>query len=61
MRVVRAFDKEQAEVNRFEEANALLTKMQLRVGRISALMNPLTYVDSQPGHRGDAVCGQRCR
>ena len=43
-RVVRAFDKEQAEVNRFEDANALLTKMQLHVGHISALMNPLTYV-----------------
>ena len=43
-RVVRAFDKEQTEVNRFEDANALLTKMQLHVGHISALMNPLTYV-----------------
>ena len=43
-RVVRAFDKEQTEVNRFENANALLTQMQLHVGHISALMNPLTYV-----------------
>ena len=43
-RVVRAFDKEQTEVNRFEDANALLTKMQIHVGHISALMNPLTYV-----------------
>jgi len=43
-RVVRAFDKEQTEVNRFEDANALLTRMQLHVGHISALMNPLTYV-----------------
>ena len=43
-RVVRAFDKEQTEVNRFEDANTLLTKMQLHVGHISALMNPLTYV-----------------
>ena len=43
-RVVRAFDKEQTEVNRFEDANALLTQMQLHVGHISALMNPLTYV-----------------
>ena len=43
-RVVRVFDKEQTEVNRFEDANALLTKMQLHVGHISALMNPLTYV-----------------
>ena len=38
VRVVRAFDKEKSEVDR------LLTKMQLHVGHISALMNPLTYV-----------------
>lgn len=44
VRVVRAFDKETLEVSRFEDANALLTKMQLHVGQISALMNPLTYV-----------------
>ena len=44
MRVVRAFDKEKSEVDRFEDANELLTKMQLHVGHISALMNPLTYV-----------------
>lgn len=44
VRVVRAFDKESLEISRFEDANALLTKMQLHVGQISALMNPLTYV-----------------
>ena len=44
MRVVRAFDKEASEVERFENANDLLTRMQLHVGHISALMNPLTYV-----------------
>ena len=44
VRVVRAFDKEKTEVDRFEDANELLTKMQLHVGHISALMNPLTYV-----------------
>ena len=44
VRVVRAFDKERSEVDRFEDANELLTKMQLHVGHISALMNPLTYV-----------------
>ncbi len=43
-RVVRAFDKEQSEIDRFEDANALLTKMQLHVGHLSALMSPLTYV-----------------
>ena len=44
VRVIRAFDKEKTEVDRFEDANELLTKMQLHVGHISALMNPLTYV-----------------
>ena len=44
VRVVRAFDKEKSEVDRFEDANELLTRMQLHVGHISALMNPLTYV-----------------
>ena len=44
VRVVRAFSKEQSEVDRFEDANALLTRLQLHVGGISALMNPLTYV-----------------
>ena len=44
VRVVRAFDKEKTEVDRFESANDLLTRMQLHVGHISALMSPLTYV-----------------
>ena len=43
-REVRAFDKEQDEIDRFENANDLLTKMQLHVGHLSALMSPLTYV-----------------
>ena len=42
-RVVRAFHKEAAETERFRQANAGLARMQLRVGRLSALMNPLTY------------------
>ena len=44
VRVVRAFDKEQSEIDRFESANDLLTKMQLHVGHLSSLMSPLTYV-----------------
>ena len=44
VRVVRAFDKEKSEIDRFEAANDLLTKMQLHVGHISSLMSPLTYV-----------------
>lgn len=43
VRVVRAFDKEKSEVERFENANALLTSLQLHVGHLSALMNPVTY------------------
>ena len=44
VRVVRAFAREQEETARFEGFHHALTKMQLFVGRISALMNPLTYV-----------------
>jgi ABC-type multidrug transport system fused ATPase/permease subunit len=44
VRVIRAFCKEEAEVEDFDERNADLNKMQRRVGMLSALMNPLTYV-----------------
>lgn len=44
VRVVRAFAKEETEISRFEEANRLLNASQLKVGQISALMNPITYV-----------------
>jgi ABC-type multidrug transport system fused ATPase/permease subunit len=44
VRVVRAFGKEEAETERFQNANGQLTGMQLHVGHLSALMNPLTYV-----------------
>ena len=44
VRVVRAFCKEDAENAKFERKNQLLTRMQLAVGRISAMMNPVTYV-----------------
>ena len=43
-RVIRAFNKEQDEMAHFNESNDALTKVQLYVGKISALMNPLTYV-----------------
>lgn len=43
-RVIRAFHKEEEEIETFEEKNRLLTEMQLHVGKISALMNPLTYI-----------------
>jgi ATP-binding cassette subfamily B multidrug efflux pump len=44
IRVIRAFNKEEEEKKNFEEANQSLVKQQLFVGKISALMNPLTYV-----------------
>ena len=43
-RVVRAFAREQAETEEFDQRNERLTAMQKKVGRISALMNPLTYL-----------------
>ena len=44
VRVVRAFGKEASEVERFEQTNGQLTGLQLKVGHLSALTNPLTYV-----------------
>lgn len=43
VRVVRAFGREADETAHFEAANSALNQSQLGVGRISALMNPLTY------------------
>ena len=43
VRVIRAFNKEKDERRRFEEGNQILTDAQKFVGRISGLMNPLTY------------------
>ncbi len=44
VRVLRAFCKEDAEVEGFEQQTEELTTRQLSAGRISALMNPVTYV-----------------
>ncbi len=43
-RVVRAFCKEDEEIADFDEKNDALTKMQTAVGRVSAFMNPVTFV-----------------
>lgn len=43
-RVIRAFNKEEDETKRFEHANQILTDAQKYVGRISGMMNPLTYI-----------------
>ena len=44
VRVLRAFNKEENEIRRFEESNNSLTALQKHVGKLSALMNPVTYV-----------------
>ncbi len=44
VRVIRAFCREPQEIKDFDESNDMLVKVQLLSGRISALMNPMTYV-----------------
>ena len=44
VRVIRAFCKEEQEIEGFDRKNDLLTAMNERVGRLSALMNPATYL-----------------
>ncbi len=44
VRVIRAFCKEEEEIKEFKNRNEELTAIQKHVGRISALMNPITYV-----------------
>ncbi|MGN1149003.1 MAG: ABC transporter ATP-binding protein [Lachnospiraceae bacterium] len=44
VRVLRAFHKEEEEIEEFKGSNEKLTAMQMFVGRISAVMNPVTYV-----------------
>ena len=44
VRVIRAFDKEEADKEDFNNENQILTNLQLLVGKISALTNPVTYI-----------------
>ncbi len=44
VRVIRAFSRQDTEQKRFDEANDDYLEISLRVGRLSALLNPLTYV-----------------
>ena len=44
VRVIRAFCKEEEQISRFDSCNQDLTRTQKYVGRISALMNPVTFV-----------------
>ena len=43
-RVIRAFNRQEDEIRNFDESNGLLVRFQVFVGKISALMNPMTYV-----------------
>ncbi|MDE6388000.1 MAG: ABC transporter ATP-binding protein/permease [Lachnospiraceae bacterium] len=43
-RVIRAFNKEEEEIEAFEQKNNMLAHMQLFVGKLSALTNPVTYI-----------------
>lgn len=44
VRVLRAFTTEKRDIEDFREKNSLLLSAQMKAGRISALLNPLTYV-----------------
>lgn len=44
VRVIRAFCKEKAEIQEFDERNAYLTRTNEFVGRLSALMNPASFL-----------------
>ncbi len=44
VRVIRAFNREERSTREFVESNSVLTRLNLFVGRISSLLNPVTYV-----------------
>ena len=44
VRVIRAFNRQDSEKEKFEKENSGLVQMQVFVGKISALLNPVTYV-----------------
>ncbi len=44
VRVIRAFGEEETQIQRFDEKTDALRRMQMAAARISALMNPLTYI-----------------
>ncbi len=44
VRVIRAFNRQEDEIRSFDESNSRLVQFQVFVGKISALMNPVTYV-----------------
>jgi len=44
VRVIRAFSRQKEELKQFEQSNSDLTRTQLLAGKISALLNPATYL-----------------
>ena len=44
IRVIRAFNRQKSETEKFDRENGNLVRMQVFVGKISALLNPVTYV-----------------
>lgn len=43
-RVIRAFNKQEEEIERYNAENAILNKFQIFAGKISTIMNPATYI-----------------
>lgn len=58
VRVIRAFHQEAKESDRFREKYEALSAMQIFVGKISACMNPVTYIIVNRSH---LLCLYRCR
>lgn len=44
VRVVRAFSRQSSELQEFEENSSVLYRLQMYVGKIAALLNPMTYI-----------------
>ena len=44
VRVIRAFNRQENEIRTFDQENGALVRLQVFVGKISALLNPVTYV-----------------
>lgn len=59
VRIVRAFNRQKEEMQEFDQENASLYRKQIFVGKISALLNPLTYVVINLGIAGILWLGGR--
>ncbi len=56
-RVIRAFGKEESEIEKYVDSNEFLTSMQKKTAKISGLMNPITYVIVNAGIVGILYSG----